>query len=104
MARGLDGDIRALAETMQQRRREAKKRVANQEIMGMRFMPTEDVGAAAERNWERITGRLSTGPLEPPSGSLTDLADAIAYGLELLRRQAQEVRGVPIVGRFGTGG
>ena len=75
----LDADVRQLAETMQQRRREAKKRVGTQEIIGMRFMPESDVLAAAERNWGRLVDATA-------SGSLTDLADAGNYALELIRR------------------
>lgn len=81
MAKRLDADIRELAETMQQRRREANKRVADQEIMGMRFMSDEDVVAAAYRNWDRI---------KVVGGTLTDLADAHVYALEMLRRQADQ--------------
>lgn len=77
----LDADIRELATLMQQRRKEARKRVAAQEICGMRFMAEADVGDAADRNYGRI------GQREPEEvGSPTDLADAANYALELIRR------------------
>ena len=77
----LDADVRQLAETMQQRRREARKRVASQELCGMRFMSEADVGDAADRNYGRI------GQREPEDvGTLTDLADTANYALELIRR------------------
>ena len=80
MAR-LDPDIRELANTMQQRRREAKKRVGAQEIMGMRFMSLGDVMRAGNTNWDRV-GQTEIEAL----GSLADLADAANYALELIRR------------------
>ena len=43
----LDADIREMAERMQTRRREAKKRVAEQEIIGMRFITPSHVGERA---------------------------------------------------------
>jgi len=75
----LDADIRGVAVRMQQRRNEAKKRVANQEIVGMRFMADDAVQAAAEKNFLRV-GTLKT-------GDLTDLSDAANYCLELLGRK-----------------
>ena len=84
----IDADIRQLTEMMQQRRREAKKRVAEQEIIGIRFMHTEDVRSAALRNWSRFAASTEC----DAHSDIRDVADAAAYALEYLKRVAPDAQ------------
>jgi len=85
----LDADVRELAEEVQRRRREAKKRVADQEIIGMRFMPVQDIREAATRNLQQVTGIAGeAAPSRFGGEALTALADAVNYALALITKGA----------------
>lgn len=78
MAKRLDPDIRASAEQAQARRNAARERVANQEIIGLRFMSEE---AVKERIAANVLKVFQGGEKGQES-----LADVLNYGLELLGR------------------
>ena len=73
----LDADIRELAETAQIRRREARRRVADQEIIGMRFMEPDHIYLRAADNLAQL--KEKTG-----AAALTALADTVNYGLAVI--------------------
>ena len=82
MAVRLDDDVRQLAEEIQKRRNAARKRVADQEIIGMRFLGEDNVRERMESNLEDLTLKEEGG-----EQGLRSLADTAAYGLEMLRRR-----------------
>ena len=75
----LDADIRELAETAQIRRREARRRVADQEIIGMRFIERDAVFTRAEQNLEQVYQKTG-------AAALTALADVLNYGLAVIAK------------------
>ena len=78
----LDPDIRGLAERMQTRRRAAKGRVAEGEIMHLRFMGAQDCFDRARCNLEQLVEKTG-------DEALTALADVGNYGLAILKKTAE---------------
>lgn len=81
MAKRLDADIREFAEEMQTRRNQAKVRVANQEIIGMRFMDVKDIRARMMANVETVVPGDAAGPR-----AMQQLADTAVFGLALIEK------------------
>ena len=84
MGMRLDPDIREVAEAAQAARREAREQVADQEIIGMRFMSAEECYRQAVRNLAQIDG--SNGILTREL-AVKALADVVGYGLGVIAAQ-----------------
>jgi len=78
MAKRLDADIRAFAETMQARRDAAGERVKGGEIQHLRFIDRPHCEQRAEENLHKALTGAEQGP--------EHLADCAAYGLAAIAK------------------
>jgi len=79
MVKRLDPDVRQLAERMQERRKLARQRVADQDIIGMRFMEPDHIFGRAADNLGQLRDKVG-------DEALTALADAANYGLAVIAK------------------
>ncbi len=77
MAKRLDSDVRAFAERMQERREEAKTRVAAGEIQHLNFLTADEIKVHIEKNLAHVAAG------EEPE---KHLADAANYWLALMEK------------------